>query len=93
MRAAWAEKILRMPVSEGECPVVDGLQARVGVGRVGAIVELGIELARAGLLPNDSVGLLLRLTRDDVELDRLPRHGELTIAVPDDTFESAHWHV
>jgi alpha-amylase/alpha-mannosidase (GH57 family) len=92
-REAFAEKILRMRLAEGECPVVDGLQARVGVGRVGNIVELGIELARTGLLPNDSIGVLLRLTRDDVELDRLPRYGELTIAVPDDTFESAHWHV
>jgi len=89
----WVERTLRMRLGEGECPVVDGLQARVGAGRVGNIVELGIELARTGLLPNDNLGLLLRLTRDDVELDRLPRYGELTIAVPDDTFESAHWHV
>ena len=30
---------------------------------------------------------------DEVELDRLPRYGELELQVPDESFERAHWHV
>jgi alpha-amylase/alpha-mannosidase (GH57 family) len=88
-----AEKTLQMKLGEGECPVVDSFGARVGSGRFGDIVELSVQLTKVGLLPNDSIGVLLRLTRDDVEVDRLPRYGELSTCVPDESFESAHWHV
>jgi hypothetical protein len=28
-----------------------------------------------------------------VEVDRLPRYGELSLVVPDEGFEQAHWSV
>jgi hypothetical protein len=37
--------------------------------------------------------MLLRLVRDEVEVDRLPRYGELELVVPDESFDRAHWHV
>jgi len=37
--------------------------------------------------------MLLRQMRDEVEIDRLPRYGELELTVPDKSFERAHWHV
>ena len=37
--------------------------------------------------------MLVRLMRDGVEVDRLPRYGELELLVPDKSFERAHWHV
>jgi hypothetical protein len=37
--------------------------------------------------------MLARLVRDGVEADRVPRYGELELAVPDESFDPAHWHV
>jgi alpha-amylase/alpha-mannosidase (GH57 family) len=88
-----AERTLQARLGEGDCPIEDASGERVGSSRMGAIVELSIDLGPVGLLPNDSIGLLLRLTREDVEVDRLPRYGELSVCVPAEGFESAHWHV
>ena len=88
-----AERTLRVRLGEGDCPIEDSQGVSVGTSRMGSILELAIDLGRIGLLPNDSIGILLRLTREDVEVDRLPRYGELSVCVPDEGFESAHWHV
>jgi hypothetical protein len=56
-------------------------------------VELSLSLGALGIAPGDRVGMLLRLVRDEVEVDRLPRYGELDLVVPDRSFERAHWHV
>jgi hypothetical protein len=37
--------------------------------------------------------MLVRLMRDERELDRLPRYGELELLVPDKGFERANWRV
>jgi alpha-amylase/alpha-mannosidase (GH57 family) len=88
------EKSLRMVLKPAvECPVVDERGAQVGAGRCGAIVELSLSLGALGIAPGDRVGMLLRLVRDEVEVDRLPRYGELDLVVPDRSFERAHWHV
>jgi hypothetical protein len=92
---AREEKTLRMPLllGGGECPVLDERGVRCGTGRYGAIVELSISLAALGAAPADRLGMLLRLVRDEVEVDRLPRYGELELVVPDESFDRAHWHV
>jgi len=90
---AGSEKTLRMKLGNGDCPVVDEFDAPCGKGRCGSIIELSVWLASVGLGPNDSLGMLLRLTRDQVEVDRLPRYGELSLSVPDESFERTHWHV
>ena len=101
-RSSWTqeggareEKTLLMKLSPGgaECPVRDERGAQCGAGRCGAIVELSVSLQALGLLPADRMGILVRLMREGVEVDRLPRYGELTMQVPDQSFERAHWNV
>ena len=89
------EKTLRMQIRPGgaDCPVLDERGVSCGLGRCGAIVELSVSLAALGAAPGDPMGMLLRLLRDEVEVDRLPRYGELELVVPDKSFERAHWHV
>ncbi|HUJ28117.1 MAG TPA: glycoside hydrolase family 57 protein [Myxococcales bacterium] len=88
------EKLLRMPLKPGvECPVVDERGVRCGAGFCGAIVELSLGLLPLGIAPGDRIGMLMRQMRDEVEIDRLPRYGELELTVPDRKFEHAHWHV
>ena len=85
---------LRMPLlPSGECPVTDERGTQCGAGVCGAIVELSISISALGVAPRDQIGMLVRLMRDEVEVDRLPRYGELTLMVPDEGFERAHWHV
>jgi alpha-amylase/alpha-mannosidase (GH57 family) len=92
---AHEEKTLRMPLLAGgvPCPISDDRGAPCGEGRCGAIVELSVSLRALGLAPADRVGMLVRTLRDGVEVDRLPRYGELELLVPDKGFERAHWHV
>jgi len=89
------EKTLRVELqaSGQECPVLDERGARCGTARCGAIVELSIAQGALGIAPGDKLGLCVRFVRDDVEVDRLPRYGDLELAVPDRGFERAHWHV
>jgi hypothetical protein len=89
------DKTLRMPLLPGgvECPVTDERGAQCGIGRCGAIVELSISLAALSVAPADRLGMLVRLMRDEVELDRLPRYGELELLVPDKSFERVNWRV
>jgi alpha-amylase/alpha-mannosidase (GH57 family) len=90
-----SERTLRMEVRPGgaECPVLDERGVQCGSGYGGALVELAIAVRALGLSPSDRAGLLLRLMRDGVEVDRLPRYGELELTVPDQGFEQVHWHV
>ncbi len=89
------ERTLRMQVRPGgeECAVLDERGERCGAGRAGAIVELAVALAALGFSPSDRAGLLLRLLRNGIEVDRLPRYGEVELVVPDQSFERTHWHV
>ena len=89
------ERTLRMQVRPGgeECPVLDERGTRCGAGRAGSIVELSVNVRALGLAPSDRAGLLLRLLRNGIEIDRLPRYGELELLVPDQSFEQTHWHV
>jgi alpha-amylase/alpha-mannosidase (GH57 family) len=89
------ERTLRMQVRPGgeESAVVDEHGEKCGSGRSGAIVELKVGVSALGLSPSDRAGLLLRLLRNGIEVDRLPRYGELELTVPDQRFEPTHWHV
>ena len=65
----------------------------VDTGRSGAIVELAVQLSTLGLEPQARFGLLVRVLRGEAELERLPRYGEIALAVPGLGFEAAHWQV
>jgi alpha-amylase/alpha-mannosidase (GH57 family) len=89
------EKTVRMRLVPGgaESDAVDDKGVRVGSGRTGTIVELSLSQQALGLKPGARVSLLLRVLRDEVELDRLPRYGEIMLTIPDRNFELANWRV
>ncbi len=74
-------------------PVLDSVGASCGHGCSGAIVELVVQLSPLGLRPQDRFGLLVRALRDEVEFERLPRYGEIALAVAGREFAAAHWQV
>ena len=76
-----------------ETAVLDERGAKCGSGRAGDIVELAVAVSALGLSAGERAGMLLRLLRNGVEVDRFPRYGELELTVPDQSFEPAHWHV
>ena len=89
------DRAFRMALQPGgaECPVLDEQGALAGSGRCRAIVELSLSLSALAAAPGERVGLLVRLMRDEAEVDRLPRYGELELSVPDQSFERANWTV
>jgi hypothetical protein len=76
-----------------EEPVRDASGAMCGAGKSGAIVELSIRLEALELRASDRLSFEVRLLRDGVELERLPRAGGISVLVPDRAFEQAHWQV
>jgi len=94
-KAGGGEKTIRLRLVPGgaETPALDEQGARCGSGRTGTLVELTLSQAALGLKPGERVSLTLRILRDEVEIDRLPRYGEIALTVPDRKFELANWHV
>jgi len=89
------EKTLRMRLDPGggETAVTDERGTRLGSGRTGALVEVALSRQDLGLGPGERIALTLRVVRDEVEVDRLPRYGEIAVSVPDRQFELANWRV
>ena len=90
-----SEKTVRMRLVPGgaESEAMDETGARVGSGRTGTLVELSVSQEALRMKPGARLSLLVRVLRDEVELDRLPRYGEIALTVPDRTFELSNWHV
>jgi alpha-amylase/alpha-mannosidase (GH57 family) len=84
---------LRMVPGGTESEALDEKGARVGSGHTGTIVELSLSQEALGMKPGARISLLVRVLRDQVELDRLPRYGEIVLTVPDWAFELSNWHV
>jgi hypothetical protein len=57
------------------------------------VLEMALPFAPLGLEPGDRLAVALHALRGDVELERLPRAGYLTLTVPDQDFEHIHWRV
>jgi len=76
-----------------DLPAVDETGARCGSARTGVLVELSLSLGALGLVPGARIALLVQVLRGEVEIERLPRVGELETVVPDRRFEQAHWQV
>jgi alpha-amylase/alpha-mannosidase (GH57 family) len=90
-----AEKSVRLRLLPGgaESEAKDEQGARCGYGRAGTVVEMALSRSVLGLVAGERIGLTLRLLREEVEVDRLPRRGEIALAVPDRKFELANWRV
>jgi alpha-amylase/alpha-mannosidase (GH57 family) len=74
-------------------PVLDPRGRQCGAGRSGAIVELAMPLSALELSAQDRCGLLVRVLRDEVEQERMPRYGEIQLTVPGRGFEQVNWQV
>ena len=57
------------------------------------MLELSIPFAALGLAPGDKLALAVHVLRSMVEVERLPRYGFVTLAVPDQDFEGVNWRV
>jgi alpha-amylase/alpha-mannosidase (GH57 family) len=57
------------------------------------VLELSIPFAAVGLAAGDKVALAVHVLRSQVEVERLPRYGFVTVIVPDRDFDGVHWRV
>jgi alpha-amylase/alpha-mannosidase (GH57 family) len=88
------EKTVRVLLAKGgDLPAIDETGARCGVARTGVLVELALSLTALGMFAGNRISLVVRVLRGDLEIERLPRLGELETVVPDRRFEQAHWQV
>ena len=85
--------LVKLLPGAAESPVRDPAGVQCGAGRAGAIVEIALPLSALGLASGDRIGLSVHILRDGLEVDRLPRYGELALVVPDRGFERAQWQV
>jgi hypothetical protein len=93
LRSGEREVEFRTALAPGPLEPRDAAGTPTGKGAFGAIVELSIPLAAAGLAPGDKVSLAVQGLRAGVEVERLPRHGFLGLEVPDENFERRLWKV
>jgi hypothetical protein len=57
------------------------------------VLEISIPFAALGLAAGDKVSLAIHVLRSQVEVERLPRYGFVTVIVPDRDFDGVHWRV
>ena len=58
-----------------------------------AVIEMGIPFARLEAKPGQEIRVAIVVTKEGMELERIPRHAPLVIQVPDATFEASMWRV
>ncbi|WP_242371990.1 glycoside hydrolase family 57 protein [Anaeromyxobacter sp. SG26] len=67
--------------------------AELGEAAFAQVLEVRLPFAALGLAPGTEVALGVHAARGDVEVERLPRHGFVTLTVPDADFERLNWSV
>ncbi len=75
---------------DGETPVLKGKSPHIGVGK---IVELSIARRELQFHPREKVHFFLQVLKGDLEVERYPRSGYLSLIIPDRDFESIHWQI
>ena len=75
-------------VHKGRCDGED-----LGRASFAQVLELELPFAALGLVPGMKLALSVHALRADVEVERLPRYGFLSVIVPDADFEHVHWRV
>ncbi|HET9595382.1 MAG TPA: glycoside hydrolase family 57 protein [Anaeromyxobacteraceae bacterium] len=72
-----------------------GRRAGADLGRsaFARVMEIALPFAGLRLAAGDRVAVALHVLRGEVELERLPRFGYVTLTVPDQDFERIHWRV
>jgi alpha-amylase/alpha-mannosidase (GH57 family) len=83
-----------LPVAPDGVPRAGAAAAgELGRAAFAQVLELQVPFAAAGLKKGDRVALAIHVLRGEVEVERLPRYGFLSFAVPDEDFERIHWRV
>ncbi len=59
----------------------------------GQIIELSIPFSALQVHPHEKINFFLRVAKGDLELERHPRSGYLSMVVPDRDFEQTLWRV
>jgi hypothetical protein len=67
--------------------------AEVSLIKFDKILELGIPLADLGWEQRDQAAFFIQLLDQDVELERHPDIGTLSLPVPDELFTAENWWV
>lgn len=57
------------------------------------IIELAVPLALLGTAAGDHLSFVARVLKGEVEEDRFPKNGRITLTVPDKDFDSVNWCV
>lgn len=57
------------------------------------LFELAVPFSKLDLQPNDAIGFAVVLERRQIEIDRHPPQRQVTLTIPDETFEQRHWLV
>ncbi len=65
----------------------------VGSAVFADVVEIAIPFRAVGLAAGAKVALCVHALRNDLEVERLPRHGFVALSVPDGDFERINWRV
>ncbi len=58
-----------------------------------SIIELAVSFVDLQFLPREKVHFFVQVLRGELEVERYPRTGYLTLAIPDRDFESDHWQI
>jgi hypothetical protein len=71
---------------------------RAGGGEIGQaafaqVLEIALPFAALGLAPRMKLALSVYALRGDVEVERLPRYGFVSVTVPDADFDQVNWRV
>jgi hypothetical protein len=67
--------------------------AEVGHGAFAEVVELAVPFAALALEPGMRLAISVHVVRGEVEVERLPRYGFVSVSVPDADFEHVNWRV
>jgi hypothetical protein len=68
-------------------------EGELGRAAFAQVLEIAVPFAGLGLARGDHVGLTLHVLRGDVEVERLPRYGFVTLTVPGPDFDVINWSV
>ena len=70
--------------------VLKGRFSHIGAGK---IVELSLAFQELQFHSQEKVHFFLQIQRGDLEVERYPRSGYLSLIIPDRDFESVHWQI
>ncbi len=75
---------------EGERPA---LKARLPHIAAGKIFELALPFQDFPFVPREKIHFFFRVLRGDLEVERYPRGGYLSLVIPEGDFDSLHWRI